>query len=111
MKGLPTEEVTRLVLEEINKIRNVMELPPVYSILKGKKGKSKLCPIARTIAHESIYYVLVGADHISAVRPLFKYTCLVPLHIKYFIRMFDDGMYPLLELREHILCSCGKRNA
>jgi hypothetical protein len=76
--------------------------PQVYAKLKelgikGKKGSSCSCPIARYLTHKGYRVLGVSSGYISIVSIPHDYV--VPHGVGCFIKKFDLGMYPDLEDR------------
>lgn len=93
--GLPDQATTEAVLQEINKIRARLGLPPVRAILRGRRIKAAHCPIARTVGLGYQQKVTIGG---------WIYTAGVEVGIlsevcHQFVMDFDRGEYPGLVLK------------
>lgn len=102
------EYLRRATLKKVNEIRAELGLVPVRRLQKGKRSNPECCPISMSIKHKwdentAVYtrytLVYVDGDWFSLNKAVEK-----------FIRAFDNGEFPTLELKDDVQTDLGIDN-
>jgi hypothetical protein len=83
----------------VNQVRADLGRPPRTALERGYRSRGYNCPLARSIGGNCY----IGLGWIGVGGKLQRYTRDLPPAVKTFIREFDQGGYPELELRSAVL--------
>ena len=93
---MANETLIQDALDACNVIRADLGLPPVTKMRKGRRVNACSCPVARTIAHNSMHEVSCCSSRVSVDRQPPRH--LESGHpISQFILAFDGGLVPELD--------------
>ena len=77
----------------VNRLRKGAGLPRLTRLRKGRQGSSKFCPVARSLKELDAWV----SPRSLVILNLHNHT--LSASVREFVRLFDQGIYPDLELK------------
>ena len=93
-----TKAEREAALKVANRVRKMLGKRPVKRLKKGERGAGTSCPIARTIDWDDCVFVCENDNGVEASYPGLGLIRIKNAKARDFIKKFDSGLAPDLEL-------------